>query len=402
MTARHKLRFRYKALFDAIGILIAVATFVLAVATPESVREEHMNLYTLNIVAGVILSAAFLAETFGLAPAVIEILLGFGVGKVGVHPVESLETLSLIGSVFLLFVAGTEVDLNILRKNLKDSVGIGTASVVAPLLSTYALLVYLGYSEGALLASIGVSTTGVAIVYSILRKTGLYRHPRGQLILSAAMAADIVSVLLFSSMIIEPTPLLIIYAFVLLVVPYMLNRFIHLIPRVAHELEVRLILALLVGAALFSEALKLHAVLFAFVLGLAFSDEVAKRRDLKEKIEGIVLGFLAPIFFTTAGLTVADVSLTTSYIILATAIFLISYTAKVVTSYFGLRLIGIRDSKLPIMMGARMTVSTVIAYTGLSTGLLTGELAGAIILSAIAATLTSGLLTSRTTPEAVV
>ena len=402
MVDRRRLRLRYRMFFDLIGISIAVATFILAYATPVTVREEHADLYTLNIVAGVILSAAFLAETFGVAPAVIEILLGFAVGRIGVHPVETLEILSLIGSVFLLFTAGTEVDIGILRRNLKHSLAIGTASVVAPLLSTYTLLSYIGYTREALLASIGVSTTGVAIVYSILRKTGLYRHPRGQLVLSAAMAADIVSVLLFSSMIIEPTPILVIYATVLVGVPYLLNRFIHLIPRTAHELEVRLILALLVGAALFSEALKLHAVLFAFVLGLAFSDEVSRRRDLKEKIEGIVLGLLAPIFFTTAGLTVAGVKLTRSYIILAATLFAVSFFAKIGTSYVSLRIIGVRDKKLPVMMGARMTVSTVIAYTGLSTGLLDGELAGAIILSAIAATLASGLIASRTAPETVV
>jgi hypothetical protein len=74
-------------------------------------------------------------------------------------------------------------------------------------------------------------------------------------------------------------------------------------------------------------------------------------------------------------------------------LFVASFPLKIAVTHAALKMTaGINDVRLSTVFAARLTVSTIIAYTGLLKGVLPGELAAAIMLTALAATTIAGVI----------
>ncbi len=358
-------------------------------------------LATLTAVSGVVLASVLLAESLGVTPAMFEILLGYIIGVMGISTGDILDTLALIGGVILMFMAGLEVDVNLLRSVLAKSLIVGSTSFFAPMASTYLLLSILGYGvTDSLLAAVGVSTTSVAVVYMIIRKTGIIALRRGQLILASAMAADIISIIAYTAVVFKPSKILAIYVVSLIVIPWATARYIRRLPRIGFEAETRLILALLLVITLFSEVAGIHGILFSFLLGVAFSTS-PDRDAIAGKTSTLTFGFLAPIFFTNAGLLISSAEVSNIWLV-ALILFASSYPAKVLATHAALRMAsGLRDLRLSNVFGARLTVSTIIAYSGLKTGVLSAELAAGVMFTALVATLVASMITGGAPEESI-
>ncbi len=367
----------------------------------EHGANGHNGLLELTAIGGVILASALLAEAFQVTPAMFEILLGYIIGVYGVASGEFIETLALIGGVMLMFMAGLEVDVSLLRTVFTRSLVIGSISLLAPMASTFTALYLLGYPMSeSLLASVGVSTTSVAVVYMIIRKTGLIALRRGQLILASTMVADILSILAYTAVVFKPSKILAVYVASLIIVPWLTARLIRRLPRIAFEAETRLILALVLVVTLFSEVAGIHGILFSFLLGVAFSTSPDKE-VIASKTSTITFGFLAPIFFTSAGLLISRAGVQ-GVLVPSIVLFLASYPVKVLASYVGLRLLsGVRSLRLSNVFGARLTVSTIIAYSGLKTGLIHPPVAAGIMFTALIATLASSIVTGGKLEERI-
>ncbi len=390
---------KIKRLIGGTGLLLALILIVINLILPKGFLTDHSKMYPVAVASGAIFSSVLLAEAFGVAPAVFEVLLGFIIGLTGVKGSEALEILGLMGSASLMFFAGLEIDLESLSKTFKRSLAMGTLSFVVPLMATTVLLLLIGYTPKiSLIIATGVSTTSVAVVYSIFRKTNILRSEAGQSLLAATMVADILSIVTFSVLMMSVSYLLIIYILSIIIVPPLLGKAFKRMPELAHEAEVKLIITILLSIILFSEVVGIHAVLYSFMLGLAFSGMGSLRKEALRKLEGIVFGFLAPMFFTSAGIEIASGS-PISYIYITLILLGISYPAKILASYLGLRTFckGISRGlfKLSNVFAARLTMSTIIAYAGLTSGLLSPSVSGGIMLSAIIATLISGLTVGK-------
>jgi len=125
---------------------------------------------------------------------------------------------------------------------------------------------------------------------------------------------------------------------------------------------------------------------------LALAETVSKRTEAMDEIGAVIFGFLAPIFFVTAGMDVAVAELSRCWPI-ALVLLIASYPSKILATYIGLRLLvpsksfGIKAANL---FAARLTMSSIIVFTGLKSGTLLAELAEVVLLTAIVATLLAG------------
>ncbi|WP_317895477.1 cation:proton antiporter [Pyrofollis japonicus] len=344
------------------------------------------------------MSSAVLAEALEVAPAILELSLGFIAGLLGASTSIALDTLALIGSSALMFFAGLEMDPDLVKRRLLKSLGVGLISFLGPLAASATALVLAGYPlRESLIAATGVSTTSVAVVYAILYSSGRTNTEDGQTLLAAAMIADVASIVVFTVLVLKPGNLLYYYVASLIVAPLLLGLLAKHIPPMGHEAEIRIVLSILLSIILFSEAVGIHAVLFSFAVGLAFSPVKGVREEAVKKLEGIVFGFLAPLFFVTAGLEIASVNTVKAVPLLLLLLFS-SYPAKVIATYAGLSLF-LKSLKTSILrtanlFAARLTMSSIIAFAGLKLGIIQPELSEAILVTAIIVTLLAGL-TSR-------
>ena len=379
------------------SLLVGVALVAAALAGARLFRgmmSLDEELFSLSVVSVLVAASALLAEALAVPSAVLEIVLGVAAGLSGVPVSGVLDTLGVVGSVFIMYMAGLEVEPRLLYRHARTSLIAGLASFAVPALATYAVMRLLGYSGAeAVLASIGVATTSVAVVYSIIRRGGFIRRPAGQVILATAMVADVASIVAFAITVAGLDVAVVLYLAGAVVAAFGLARLLEELSLSGYEAEVRLILGFLVAAAIIGEYVGVHAMLFAFFLGVATRGMIAAGgRGSYTKLSAVTFGLLAPIFFIDAGLH-ATPSDPARMAFLGLVLLAASLPLKVASTHAALRLLlGARvPLRVSMVFGARLTVSTVIAYAGESSGVLGHELAGAIVLSALVATVVSAV-----------
>src|SRR5690349_7055892 len=114
---------------------------------------------------GLALLASLISIRIAISVALIEIVVGALAGNIiGLHLTEWVNFLAGFGAILLTFLAGTEIDAQVIRKNLWSSMSIGVAGFVAPYVGVllYARYVIQWSWPEAQIAGIALSTTSVA------------------------------------------------------------------------------------------------------------------------------------------------------------------------------------------------------------------------------------------------
>jgi mannitol/fructose-specific phosphotransferase system IIA component (Ntr-type) len=159
-------------------------------------------------------------------------------------------------------------------------------------------------------------------------------------------------------------------------------------------LGVAVILALL-GAAL-TEWIGVHALLGAFLAGVAFGDSSHLRERTRATIDQFVTAGLAPLFFTTIGLSVDfaanfDLGLTALLIAIACA-------GKILGCAWGAARAGMERREawaVGFAMNARGAMEIVLGMIALRAGLIGERLFVALVVMALVTSMMSGPLMAR-------
>ncbi len=97
------------------------------------------SLWVAMIAAILILLASVVSIEAGISVALIEITMGVIAGNVlGLTSPPWMDFLASFASILLTFLAGAEVDHQVLRERLKESLLIGGVSFLAPFLGAWA------------------------------------------------------------------------------------------------------------------------------------------------------------------------------------------------------------------------------------------------------------------------
>ncbi len=132
--------------------------------------------------------ASLISLRLGISVAIVEILLGVLAGNFFGFQTEPWMTyLAGFGGIVLTFLAGAEVDLHLMRSKMKESLLIGGASFLVPFIGAFAYTYFIsGWPlNGALIAGAALSTTSLAVVYSVLNETGLTSTKLGKSLMAA-------------------------------------------------------------------------------------------------------------------------------------------------------------------------------------------------------------------------
>ena len=115
----------------------AILTFVLYIRKIEIefATEEYKHLYDILMAGILIVLAGYVSLRTGLSTSILELLFG-GLGRLlGIMPTGTLAFLAEIGAIMLMFIAGTEIDINILKKKFKESVLLGSLIFLVPFIT---------------------------------------------------------------------------------------------------------------------------------------------------------------------------------------------------------------------------------------------------------------------------
>jgi Kef-type K+ transport system membrane component KefB len=356
------------------------------------------ELATATILAACILAASLISVEFGVSVAIVEIAFGvIGASLLGLQPTPWIDFIGSFAGIVLTFLAGAEVDRALLRREWKPAVLIGGLSFLVPFAATGLFAYYvagwtLAQSE---IAGIALSTTSLAVVYAVLVETGLTRTELGKILMAATFVTDLGTAIALSVLFIRPTPYLALFVGVsvlVIVVMVGLQRpfFTRYGARVI-EPEIKgafLALFVLMWTADLAQS---HAVLPAFLLGLAVSDVFQRHPEEQRRFRVVSFAFLTPIFFLKGGLNV-DAREAVAGAGLLGAFFLVKVAAK----FAGVLPVALRYVRphamfTTLLMSTGLTFGTISSLYGLNAGIIDRRqftvLLGAVIGSAIIPTI---------------
>jgi Kef-type K+ transport system membrane component KefB len=264
------------------------------------------------ILAAAVVVASVLSVEAGIAVALFELGLGVVLGNVfTLHSQQWLDFIASFASIVLTFLAGAEVDPDDFRQRFGAAVGIGVVSFLGPFLVAW-LVAWgpLGWTlKASLIAGTALSTTSLAVVYAVLVETRLNTTSVGKLLMSACFVTDLGTALALSAIFIKPNawfPAFLVGSIVLIVLLPRFDRpFFRRYGDRVIEPEIKLVFVCLFALMVLADASKGHAVLPAFVLGLAMSRHYRQHRQEQERLRVVAFAFLTPFFFLKGGLNVS-------------------------------------------------------------------------------------------------
>jgi Kef-type K+ transport system membrane component KefB len=350
------------------------------------------------VVAGLVLISSLISLRLGLSVAIIEILLGAVAGNFGLQTEDWMLYLANFGGIVLTYLAGTEIDTKMMRDNFKESFLIGFFSFLLPFVGTslYTYFVSGWTLQGSLIAGCALSTTSLAVVYSVLVETGLSRTKIGKKIMSATFITDMGTALALSILFIKPTLYTILFVGVSTALIILLYKFsLHVLrnPRWANKViepEIKFIFFILFAFIFFANLGKGHAVLPAFILGLLMSKHFREQRKtvvVRNKLRTVAYAIVTPIFFIVGGMKISVLLIGT-----ALGLFVILFVLKMITKFVGVyffakKYIPKGSMYTTLLMSTGLTFGTISSMYGLQAGLINqvqySVLVGVVVASAV-------------------
>lgn len=333
------------------------------------------DVYVGMVLAGLIFLSSLLSVELGLSASIIEIALGVLAGNVfGVTSLPWVAYIASFGGILLTFLAGAEVDLDVMRAKFKESLFIGGISFLAPFLGAMLLCHYLlGWDwKAAQIAGVALSTTSLAVVYAVLVETGLTHTPVGKLIMASTFVTDFGTAAALALVLLEFNLNTLWFALVSIAI-------IALAPQIAPRLfarygdrviepEIKFLFLLLLILMYFAKLGLSHAILPAFILGLVLSRLFQKNQQLQRKLRVVGFAFITPIFFLNGGMKIS-LSLLWSGGLLFVILLIIKQITKIASVYPLAKLYLPREAMYTtLLMSTGLTMGTLSSLAGLEAG----------------------------------
>jgi len=160
-----------------------------------------------------------------------------------------------------------------------------------------------------LIAGTALSTTSLAVVYAVLVERGLTDTSIGKLLMSATFVTDMCTAITLSAIFIKPNlwyPVFLVVSLALiLALPRLAPWFFGRYGDRVIEPEIKLVFVCLLVLMVLANASNGHAVLPAFVLGLAMSRHYSEHREEQKRLRVVAFAFLTPFFFIKGGMNVS-------------------------------------------------------------------------------------------------
>ena len=379
-----------------------------------------MTFSALNLL--LVLVSAFAGGRLALRlgyPAVLgEILAGILLGPplLGlIHPSGALAVLADLGILLMMMYVGMEVSLKDLGRASRAGVLTALGGFLLPfVLGVGVMLLWGADLTAALFVGVAMGVTSLATKSRILLELGLLDTRIAGVMMAGALVTDTVSLLFFAGIIGVATAgaldlvglaWLAVKAGLFFTVSWLLG--VRLFPRFYRWLRGRGLaqrpfyatLALMVALAFaeLAELAGLHGIIGAFLAGAFLREAVEERRlshELSELVRDVSVGFLAPVFFLTAGFEVSFGVFTRSLPLLLVVVG-VATVGKVAGTLLFYRLGGgswREGLVIGLGMNDRGAVEIILAGVALRAGIINADVFSILVFMAVATTATVPLL----------
>jgi Kef-type K+ transport system membrane component KefB len=306
-----------KTLIGVSGHESTVVTAMMDFPKPISIAEEPI--LTFAILLLILIFIPLLFRKIKLTGVVGLILAGAVAGPNGLGWIEArgvIDVLGIIGLIYLMFMAGLELNLDRFRKEKNNAVVFGSFTFFVPMIFGTLIFSWLGYSLAAALLIASMFASHTLITYPVIMRLNLTREPSVSAAIGATVITDTAALLVISvvarsvdgelGMIfwVTLTALFVVYMFFMFVIlPVVSSAFFRIVEDSDRYTYVYVIAVMLLCAWL-AQVIGTEAILGAFLAGLALNRLLTSRGTLKNRIDFFGEAFFIPIFLIFVGMQV--------------------------------------------------------------------------------------------------
>jgi Kef-type K+ transport system membrane component KefB len=385
-------------------------TLVAAISAPSGSDFEFFVLFA------VILLGPIVVMRFGMPGLIGLVLGGFAIGPHGVRLVpagnHTVPELGHLGLLYLMFVAGLELDLGILRAYRGAAVLLGVLAFAIPFAGGLLIGFSLGWSVAATCLLGAVFSSHTLIVYPTLRDAGLGGNPAVATAVGATVLTDTLALIVLAvvagtqtgsgspAVVLGEIALgfVVLLVVALLVLPRAVDRaFRHWgHDRVARYLVI--VVALLLMAML-ADVFGIEGIIGAFVAGLALNRLVPHEGPSMERVEFFGAAVFVPVFLVSIGLLLdPGVMFTGETLKLAGLICAGALIGKLVACWLAGALLGFSRPERAAMytLTAPQAAATLaVTLIGFEIGLFGTSLVNAVLVLILVSIVVSAVLAER-------
>ena len=355
------------------------------------------------------------------------VLAGVVIGKYGLNILErdsSFELFGKVGLLYIMFLAGLEMDMESVKKNSKRFLVFGLLTCLVPLIMTYFMASWLlHYSAQAsfLLGCIMASNTLIA--YPIVSRYGLQRDSSVMLSVGSSMISLFLALLMLAALAASYGEEAGFGFWVLFIIKFaaFCAASIWIIPKLARYflrrysdaiMQFIFVLAVMFLSAAASEAVGVEGIMGAFLAGLILNRYIPRVSPLMNRIEFIGNAIFIPYFLIGVGMLINVGSLFTGvhmlWIVLLIAFF--GTFGKAVAAYLSSLLFRLPQSAGNMMFGltsahAAGAIAMVMVGMRLKVGsggyLVNDEMLNGVVIMILVTCVISTIMTERASQQIV-
>ncbi len=401
---------------ELIILLLSISTMLIV----SRIFAELGKQFKLPVVMGELIVGIILGPTVlgMICPDIFNYLFPFS----GNIPI-ALDGIFSLSVIMLLFVAGMEVQLPMVLKQGRVAIYTSMFSMVIPFFTGFATAWFfpdifgIPHEESArllfaLFFGTALSISALPVIARILMDMNLFQTNIGMVIIASAMFNDLIGWLIFSLVLSLTNKTNHQYIHLGYTICYIIGFGIFMltigkkiIDKTLPWMQTKLswpggVLSISLGicllSAAFTESIHIHAILGAFIAGIAFGDSVHLREQAREIIHQFVTNFFAPLFFVSIGLKVNFIENFDGLIV--AIVLVLAFIGKVAGASIGARLGGMSKNHAMAVgfgMNARGAMEIILGTLALNAGLISKPIFVALVIMALVTSLTSGPLMKK-------
>ncbi len=342
------------------------------------------------------------ARMMHIPSAVLEIVYGLLIFNILIfQQPEWFFLLKELGLIYLMFIAGMELNLSTITKRYRLF-----WYILIPVLSLLSMPLVFHFMGYPFYLGIAISMISAGIVIPVLKESGLIKTDLGNDIMGIALAGELISILFLTAIDIYHKYGLTLMAGLqgvkLLVLMLLAAFFIRLLYIVAWwnpekvtmvmesedpiEEGMRGVILVLFAGAVLTYSSGIEPFLGSFIAGVIFAHVFKSKGRFEDKINAVGFGFFVPFFFIGVGASL-NISLFSSFQSIALSLFItlmlfLSNIFPLIFSFF-MKIKRLEALSICFILSAPLSLLVVAGTIGEKTLLISGEMKDSLILTAL-------------------
>ncbi|MBN1929668.1 MAG: cation:proton antiporter [Chlorobiaceae bacterium] len=383
-------------------------------------QEFHLPLtdpvLVFSLVLFIILLSPIVLKRFNIPGTVGLIISGVLIGPHALNLLEkssAVELFSTIGLLYIMFIAGVELQVNELKRNRNQSLLFGLLTFTLPIVAAYPVCRYLlNYNVSASILTASMLATHTLVAYPIVNRMGITKNQAVPVTVAGTILSD-TAVLLLLAVIIGYAQnnltrefwlhlgisLAIFTIIVFILLPFIARWFFTKLENEKHAHYIFVLSAVFFSAFL-STAAGLEPIVGAFAAGLALNPLIPNSSALMNRIEFIGNSLFIPFFLISVGMLV-DLRVIMSgpmTLIIAALLTMVAITAKWVPALLIQKLFKWTPAQRQLMFGlssSRAAATIAIVLVGYQARILDLNILNATIILILITCIAGSMVTEK-------